>query len=504
MPFKISTTFNPIRELKSGCVYPLTTLLVNTYIPEPLKTQIIKYIEEQKENKIIIKNNINNPLRPYQLEDATTMLNKKRVALFNEQRLGKTPTVLTVVKNLPEKLKVLIIAPKSTHYQWEQECIKWCTENVYRLRGTPKQRDKAYENNYKVYITTYETCHIDFEKLKEKHFDIMIIDEAHRLHNYRGDMSKNSPAFTKSIIKLAKETEYLYPLTGTPAPNYSWQVYPILHALYHNLFSSFWGFVNYFYNIETVYTKQGNTNKPGNFINLFKKEELQEFLKLNTIQRKRKDYMAWIPKVDEKIIYLELDKKERKWYNELTDTWECEELGYDCPNKLVLMTRLLQITSTLNTKTNYILQYIEDYPDEQIIITSTFSSYLLLLQTMIPNSKLIIGKTPSKTRGELQNSFNKKEFNVLLGNIDVLSEGIKLEQGNTIIEVNPSLVYSDNIQLYDRIIPTSEEVAITKNKQQIIKLVCKDTIDEYISEQLALKKSSADIVNNFKKGEKQK
>ena len=65
-------------------------------------------------------------------------------------------------------------------------------------------------------------------------------------------------------------------------------------------------------------------------------------------------------------------------------------------------------------------------------------------------------------------------------------------------------MYSDNIQLYDRIIPTSEEVAITKNKQQIIKLVCKDTIDEYISEQLALKKSSADIVNNFKKGEKQK
>ena len=138
---------------------------------------IIKYIEEQKENKITIKNNIDNPLRPYQLEDATTMLNKKRVALFNEQRLGKTPTVLTVVKNLPEKLKVLIIAPKSTHYQWEQECIKWCTENVYRLRGTPKQRDKAYENNYKVYITTYETCHIDFKKLKEKHFDIMIIEE---------------------------------------------------------------------------------------------------------------------------------------------------------------------------------------------------------------------------------------------------------------------------------------------------------------------------------------
>lgn len=497
MPSKISTTFKPLREIKTGYVYPLSKLLIKTYIREPLHSFLLNYIQKLQEDVQTFKEE---KLRPYQLEDAIKMLNRKRMALFNEQRLGKTPTVLTVVKHLPIELKVLIIAPKSTHYQWEQECIKWCSDKVYRLRGTKTQRNRAYNNNYKIYITTYETCHIDFEKLQQLNFDIMIIDEAHRLHNYRGDRSNSSPAFTKSVINLAKAATYLYPLTGTPAPNYSWQVYPILHMLYPNTFSSFWGFVEYFYSIETVYTKNDSINKPGDFINMFKQKELQDFLNLNTIQRKRKDYMKWLPKIDAKIVHLELDKHERKWYNELTDNWECEELGYDCPNKLVLMTRLRQVTSTLSTKLNYILDYIKDYPDEQIIITSTFSNYLLFLQTMIPDSQIIIGETSSKKRGELEQKFNNKEFKILLGNVEVLKEGMKLEQGNTIIEVDPSLVSSDNQQLYDRIIPTTEQVAEQKGKQQIIKLICKDTIDEYINEQLSLKKSSADIVNNFMKG----
>ena len=120
MPSKISTTFKPLREIKTGYIYPLSRLLVRTYIKEPLHSFLLGYIQKLQENTQTFKEE---KLRPYQLEDAIKMLNRKRMALFNEQRLGKTPTVLTVVKQLPIELKVLIIAPKSTHYQWEQECI---------------------------------------------------------------------------------------------------------------------------------------------------------------------------------------------------------------------------------------------------------------------------------------------------------------------------------------------------------------------------------------------
>ena len=199
-----------------------------------------------------------------------------------------------------------------------------------------------------------------------------------------------------------------------------------------------------------------------------------------------------------------MDKKEEIWYNELDKTWECKELNIDCPNKLVLMSKLTQITSTMHTKEQFILDYIKDYPNEQIIIVGTFSSYLKKLHKKIPNSKLLIGETSALERGKLEKEFNEKKYNILIGNIYVLKEGMKLEQGQTIIVLNPSLTYSDNLQLYDRIVPTTEEVAVKKTKQQILLLIIPDTIDEYIQNQLNCKASSTSIINNFKTTRKER
>ena len=64
--------------------------------------------------------------------------------------------------------------------------------------------------------------------------------------------------------------------------------------------------------------------------------------------------------------------------------------------------------------------------------------------------------------------------------------------------VKASLTYIDNQQLEDRLLPTSEEVAIKKDKQQIVKLLLEDTIDSYIYDQLSKKATKVEIINNFK------
>ena len=61
-----------------------------------------------------------------------------------------------------------------------------------------------------------------------------------------------------------------------------------------------------------------------------------------------------------------------------------------------------------------------------------------------------------------------------------------------------SLTYTDNLQLEDRLLPTTREVAVYKQKQQIIKLLIEDTIDIIIHNQLENKATYVDIVNNFK------
>lgn len=494
MPFRLSKKSEALLENQEGYHYPLTPTIIEQVPYANVRIAAYNYLEklDKAREKIIV----NNPkLRDYQKQDASNMVLFKRMGLFNQQRLGKTPTTLCALNAIEKDITTIIIAPKSTHYQWEEETKKWYTESVVRLRGTLTQRKRAYEKGYKVYITSYETASNDINYLLPL-INCIIVDEAHRLRNFRGVNSKNSPEFTKSIAKLCYKAEYAYMLTGTPAPNYAYQIYPILNMLYPNLFKSFWYFVDYFFVKETVYFKQQKVEQIKGF-KTKKEQELQEFLNINCIQRKRKDYMDWIPKTNIIKINLEMDKKENKWYNELNSTWECEELQIDCPNKLTLMNKLIQLTSTKSTKEKFILDYIKDYPDEQIIITGTYSSYLRELQKKIPNSKLMIGETTSKERGILEKKFNRKEYKVLIGNTDVLKEGIKLEQGNTIIVLNPSMVYSDNEQLYDRIVPTNKEVALIKNKQQVLLLIIPNTIDEYIQTKLDEKASSTSIINDF-------
>lgn len=497
-------SINPIRNSNKYNIYPLTPTFIKNYLP----TYYNAYIKTL--NSFFIKTNktIDNRLRDYQNEDIQIMLKRKVNGLFYEQRLGKTPTTIVTIANNPNIKKTLIIAPKSTHINWANEIQVWQGSNtlVIPIKGSLTQRTKIYKTpNIQYLISTYETAAKDFELFPQ--FDCIVIDEIHRLRNFKGQKSKKSPTFTKKILQLSYKIPYKFALTGTPASNKSEDIFPILNFLYPNIFTSFWSFVDFYYILSTEYVVTRNGWEPTQVIKDLKpdgKIYLQEFLNLTCIQRKRKDHMKWIPKVDKKVIKLEMTTQQKKYYDELNTTWECKDLDYDCPNLLSLTTRLRQITNIENgCKEEYVLSYIEDYPNEKIIISSFFSSCLANLQQKLKikgiKTFLITGSTSAKERQRIVDEFNNtNEPIILLGNVSIIKEGLKLEQAHTFIELDPSLTQADNQQVYDRFIPTTKEVAIKKEKQQIIKLIAKDSIDEYIFACLKLKKSSTEIINNYK------
>ena len=76
---------------------------------------------------------------------------------------------------------------------------------------------------------------------------------------------------------------------------------------------------------------------------------------------------------------------------------------------------------------------------------------------------------------------------------------MKFERCHTMIIIDPSLVYTDNEQLEDRLLPTSIEVAEQKEKQQIIRLIIDESIDTYIQLQLQKKATKTEIINDFRK-----
>lgn len=517
-PYKLSTT--PLTEKDGLAHYPASPSFIlegDPQIPNNIKTFYKKKHEELLQSKN--ENIIYDPkLRDYQNQDVNFLLKLPAKGIFNEQRTGKTPTTLVTLRLLNQN-KNIIIAPGSTLYQWEKEYKKWHTGPVCIVRSTqPKKARKSIYTTFNgTLITTPGIVRNDIDELINVPFDAIVLDEAHMLRNFKGMQSSQSPAQAKAIIKLSKKIKNRYALTGTPTPNAPWDIYGILSFLFPQLFTSYWKFLYYYFKIEEeIYKTEYDpytgsvTYKtrqvPVGFLTPQKKQEFLEFLEIISIQRKRKDVMKWIPKVDIEEIALPMTRLQRTVHDHLTQWYEYEHIV--CKNELDVMMKQQFLCHSpqllgfkeLGPKTEYILELINDYPEVPIVITSKSRKYLELLHTLIPKKNyLLVGDTPLKTRQDFISQFQKGECNILLGQLDVIKEGIKLDRAEIMIFTDRSYTFTDNLQAEDRIVPTDETKQTAKANQKILRIYMSQSFDEYKHFAIEEKRSAADIVNNYKK-----
>lgn len=458
-------------------------------------------------------------LRHYQNQDVDFLLQIGQKALFNEMRVGKTPTSLVAIKHEPKNRKILIVAPGSTVYSWKNEVKKWLNRDAFIAIKDPKNRAQHYLTE-DIIITTYTTLLIDHEFIINNNvkFDIMLVDEAHRIRNFtttlvryddEGNKKKGkTPDFARALMKVSKQASTRYALTGTPSPNYAYQIYPILHYLFPSLFSSYWNFIYYYFNVEEriINRKLDTVKKEGDFQSEQKRRELQEFLEIFSVQRKRSEVMQWLPPSTKETILLPMEQYQAEMHLELKQHYEFGEVVVQSTLDQIIRLRQCSIDPNLveehnvpSNKTEFLLEYLKDYPDEQVVIVSDFTSYLKRLKPLIKKSVCIIGDTPMKKRKEIENDFNSGKYRVILGNIEVIKEGMTLEAASTIIFVNEGLIHGDNNQCRDRILATTPEKAKQKVKQHVITLVSMGSIEEYFHAQLKYKKTSSEIINSYVK-----
>ncbi|KAL1817503.1 hypothetical protein DCAR_0521950 [Daucus carota subsp. sativus] len=107
---------------------------------------------------------------------------------------------------------VLIICPSSVIQNWENEFSKWASFDVSIYHGANRDliMEKLEVHGVEILITSFDTFRIHGDVLSEIHWEIVIIDEAHRLKN---DKSKLYQAC------LAIGTKKRYGLTGTIMQN---------------------------------------------------------------------------------------------------------------------------------------------------------------------------------------------------------------------------------------------------------------------------------------------
>lgn len=475
----------------------------------PLTSYALKYyLQTDAVNHVLAKlckasEPIHTPctLRDYQAEDVNYLMRYNSMGCFNEQRTGKTPTSLSVFK-LRGLTKVLVVCPASGIYKWQEEFEKWYDAPCLVATGTPTQRIAAYNNWTHGLVISYDTLketarkQSDLSYILKHKIEGVIVDEIHRIKNRKTKQ-------TEAVFKLAKVPHKLA-LTGTLATNKPEDIYPTLHFLYPTLFTSYWRLVDYYFNVGSKqFYKNGRLQEARVIGKLKNPSELHEFLNNISTQRKRKEVMSWLPDVDIENIRLPMTKEQTKYIKDLEDHYETEDVMVQGDlDRLIRYRQICQDPQLIGLKgkapkTEWLQQYIEDYPEESILIFSKFAQYLKRLYTVLPNSGIITGDIPQKNREKLIKDFQNETLKVLLLQIDTAKEGITLDTATTAIFLDVFPPAGSVSQAKDRFIATSKAKA--DKKHLIINVMMKDSYDEYLFHSVEQNIEELSIINNYKK-----
>ncbi|HCU24672.1 MAG TPA: helicase SNF2, partial [Deltaproteobacteria bacterium] len=153
------------------------------------------------------------PLYPFQKEGALFLAKAGRALLADEMGLGKTIQAVAATEILARAFgieKVLIVCPTSLKHQWKQEIRRFTERSVEVLEGLTAARTArlAHESFYK--IINYDVVHRDLPLLEKWAPDLIILDEAQRIKNWKTRAAQ-------SVKRLP--SEYAIVLTGTPLEN---------------------------------------------------------------------------------------------------------------------------------------------------------------------------------------------------------------------------------------------------------------------------------------------
>lgn len=427
-------------------------------------------------------------LRGYQAVDKDIIQQFPVLAIFNEQRTGKTPTILSALQNLTNGL---IVCPSSLKLNWLNEYNKWTNTKAVVISGSKAKRMRIYATlAEETMIISYETLRADINDILKmfKRFSYLIVDEAHRLRNHK---TKQSVA----LFKVRNLCERVYPMTGTPAVNHSADVYGILKLMFPSKYPGYWQFVErYFKVVEGMFGKDIYGLREG------REKEFNDLLYNHSIQRKRAEVMAWIPKITERIVEIEPTPKQISLFKQIIRKNTLNDEVIDNPLTKLLRLRQIAVDPAYvgidepSPKFQFIMDFIEDN-DDTVVIFSTMTGALKRLHKMIPDSMLLTGEQTTEQKEHAVHQLQAGRCKVLLANIKAGGTGFTLDNADTIIFLDKSYTPDENDQAADRIVPTNPNTRY--GAKQIITLLVNGSVEPNIEQMLKEKIDIIQYVNHY-------
>lgn len=183
-------------------------------------------------------------LNPHQIEAALFAFRSplsRGAVLADEVGLGKTIEAGLIVSQLwaEHKRRILCIVPASLRKQWNRELLEkfFIESTILETKNYKRLEKEGVENPFEqpgqVVICSYQFAKSRADKLQQAHWDLVVVDEAHRLRNVYKKSNKIARAIRDAIGSCP-----MILLTATPLQNSLMELFGLISFVDPHLFGS--------------------------------------------------------------------------------------------------------------------------------------------------------------------------------------------------------------------------------------------------------------------------
>ncbi|MBN1580145.1 MAG: DEAD/DEAH box helicase [Anaerolineae bacterium] len=454
-------------------------------------------------------NVISTPLYGYQEEGLLHLAFGRRTLLADDMGLGKTVQAIAaaaLLKQLRDIQHTLIVCPASLKHQWAREIRRFTSLPAQVIEGNAIQRRQLYRDPQFFNIINYELVRFDEQEITQHAFDLVILDEAQRIKNWR----------TKTADKVKQlRSPYAFVLTGTPLENRLDELYSILQFIDPTILGPLWRFNTRYY--ETERRRSGSYQVLG-YKNL---DELRHRIAPYVLRRVREEVLFDLPERIDSNFFVEMTNPQWAAYGEyeqrvaqlmararrrpLTPQEHQILLGSLIKMRLICNALALhdpEIKPQDREKSAPKLRELRTILEEEVannghktIVFSQWSKMLDLVEPVLEKLKLgwvkLTGDVPVKRRGALIEQFFEDPNCKAFLSTDAGGVGLNLQAASMVINLdlpwNPAVLDQRIARAHRHGQPHTVNV---------VNLIAKGTIEERMLDTLAAKRAVFDAALN--------
>ena len=441
----------------------------------------------------IMKTVLKTDLYPYQREGTLFAVRAGRCLVGDDMGLGKTIEALAAAELMARLFhigKVLIISPTSLKYQWKGEIEKFTDRQATVIEGLNHQRRALYQDNAFYKLVNYELVWRDTDAIRQWAPDLIILDEAQRIKNWKTRTAK----YIKQL-----DSSFAIVLTGTPIENRIEELHSIMEFVDRDHLGPLYRFIH----------THRILDDGGKVIGYQHLESLRQSLDGIMIRRKKEDVLKQLPDRVDKHFFVPMTKEQREIHDDnydivvrLVAKWRRYRFLSEADHRrmqiaLSMMRMAADNTYLVDKKTIHgpkieelaiLLRELILEGGEKVVIFSQWLRMTELVERVLQENGIayvnLNGMVPSKDRKELMARFREDRACMVFLSTDAGGVGLNLQSGSVVINMdipwNPAVLE----QRIGRVHRLGQRRPV-----RVINFVTKASIEERILDLLKFKKS---------------